>query len=106
MEVAAQRDQFNCQQCRYNRHCDDRNPAPFPMFVVREIGLESRTCLLPMITPLSHQLLRLYSHYKNQLLPFAGGLYDQPVAYTEAMEIIDVQQARVMSEQTKRHGRK
>lgn len=74
------------------------------MFVVREIGLESRTCLLPMITPLSHQLMRLYNHYKNQLLPLAGGLYDQPAVYTEAMEIIDAQQARVMSEQTKKHG--
>ncbi len=104
MEVAAQRDRFNCQQCRFNRHCDDRNPAPFPMFAVPEIGLESRTCLLPMITPLSNQLLRLYGHYKNQLLPFAGGLYDQPATYIEAMEIIDVQQARVLSEQAKKHG--
>lgn len=102
--MAAQRDQFNCQQCRHNRHCDDRNPAPFPMFLVREIGFESRTCLLPMITPLSHQFLKLYSHYKNKLLPFTGGLYDQPAAYIEAMEIIDVQQARVMSEQAKKHG--
>lgn len=102
--MAAQRDQFNCQQCRHNRHCDDSNPAPFPMFVLREIGLEARTCLLPMITPLSNQLLRLYSHYKNQLLPHAGGLYDQPAVYTEAMELIDVQQARVMSEQAKKHG--
>lgn len=103
MEVAAQRDNFNCQRCRHNRHCDDSNPAPFPMFVVAEIGLESRTCPLPMITPLSHQMLRLYSHYKNQLLPFGGGLYDQPALYTEAMELIDAQQARVLSEQNK-HG--
>ncbi len=53
---------------------------------------------------LSNQLLKLYGHYKNQLLPFAGGLYDQPATYTEAMEIIDVQQARVLSEQAKKHG--
>ena len=74
MEVAAQRDKFNCQKCRFHRHCDDSNPAPFPMFAVPEIGLESRTCLLPMITPLSHRLMRLYGHYKNHLLPFAGGV--------------------------------
>lgn len=74
------------------------------MFVVREIGLESRTCLLPMIAPQSHQLMRLYNHYKNHLLPFAGGLYDQPAIYTEAMEIIDAHQARVLQELN--HGRK
>lgn len=72
------------------------------MFAVPEIGLESRTCLLPMITPLSHQLMRLYRHYKNHMLPFAGGLYDQPALYTEAMEIIDTQHERVLSEQA--HG--
>ena len=104
MEVAAQRDQYNCQRCRFNRHCDDSNPAPLKMFVVEAIGLESDTCLLPMITPLSHQLMRLYGHYKNQLLPFAGGLYDQPALYTEAMEIIDAHQARVLSELND-HGR-
>jgi len=100
VEVAAQRDKFNCQACRWQRHCDDRNPAPFPMFVVPVIGLESRTCPLPMITDFSRALLRLYAHYKNQLLPFAGGLYDQPNLYTEAMETIDAHKARIESEQT------
>jgi hypothetical protein len=101
VEVAFQRDNFNCRQCRHHRHCDDSNPAPFPMFAVPEIGLESRTCLLPMITPFSHQLMRLYSHYKNQLLPFAGGLHDQPAIWMEAMEVIDAHQARVLSEKSK-----
>lgn len=99
MEVAYQRDKFDCQHCRFNRHCDASNPAPLKMFVIEAIGLESDTCLLPMITPLSNQLMRLYSHYKNQLLPFSGGLYDQPAVYAEAMELIDAHQARVLSEQ-------
>ena len=98
MEVAYQRDKFDCQHCRFNRHCDASNPAPFPMFAVPAVGLESHTCLLPMITPLSHQLLRLFGHYKNHLLPFAGGLHDQPAVYTEAMELIGAQQARGLSE--------
>ena len=106
MEVAFQRDKFNCQQCRFHRHCDDTNPAPIPMFSVTEIGLESRTCLLPMITPQSHEFMRLYGHYRNQLLPYPGGLYDQPALYAEAMEVIDAQQARVLSEQAqaKKYG--
>lgn len=107
MEVAAQRDQFNCQKCRHNRHCDDSNPAPFPTFVVPVLNLESRTCLLPMITPFSDELMRLYGHYKNHVLPFSGGLYDQPAAYLEAMQVIDVHQARVFRELNERdkHGR-
>lgn len=103
MEVAAQREHFNCRHCKFHRHCDDANPAPFPMFAVPEIGLESRTCLLPMITGESNEYMRLYSHYKNHLLPFGGGLYDQPAVYREAMEIIDRQQARVLAEQAKRN---
>lgn len=98
MEVAAQRDKFNCRQCRFNKHCDDSNPAPFPMFAVPEIGLESRTCLLPMITPMSNELMSWYGHYKNRLLPFAGGLYDQPALYTEAMQLIGAHEARILSE--------
>lgn len=105
MEVAAQRENFNCQQCRHNRHCDASNPAPFPMFVIAAIGMQSNTCPLPMITPMSHQLMHLFDHYHHRLLPFAGGLYDQPVLYIEAMEIIGANKARVLSEQSaQKHG--
>jgi len=34
-------------------------------------------------------LLRLYKHYKNNILPFAGGILDQPNVFQEAMEIIE-----------------
>jgi len=98
VEVAAHRDRFNCQHCGFNRHCDDSNPAPFPMFAIREIGLESRTCLLPMVTGFSRQMLRLYGHYKHHLLPYAGGLYDQPNLYIEAMDVIEQHEARLKSE--------
>lgn len=37
----------------------------------------------------SLQFLRLYGHYKNHLLPHAGGLLDQPNVYLQAMEIIE-----------------
>lgn len=89
--MAHHRDKFDCANCRWHRHCDDRNPAGFPMFAIPEIGLESRTCLLPMIQPESREFLRLYSHYKNQLLPFGGGVYDQPAVFLEAMELVDSQ---------------
>lgn len=89
MVVAHNRESFNCQACRFHRHCDDSNPAPFPMFVIHEIGLESRTCLLPMVTDASRQMLAMYRHYKNGYLPFSGGIMDQPEAFAEAMAIID-----------------
>ncbi|MCK7495180.1 MAG: hypothetical protein MZW92_31865 [Comamonadaceae bacterium] len=98
MEVAFHRDKFDCRACRWQRHCDERNPAPFPMFAIAEIGLESRTCLLPMITDASRERMRLYRHYKNHLLPLAGGVLDQPNAYLEAMEVIDAHQSKLLSE--------
>lgn len=33
--------------------------------------------------------MRLYTHYKNGLLPHAGGVMDQPAGYLEAMELIE-----------------
>lgn len=92
--VAHNREQFNCQACPFHRHCDDSNPAPFPLFVVEEIGLESRTCLLPMITDESRFLMQMFSHYKNGLLPFDGGVLDQPAGFGEAMAHIDAMSAR------------
>lgn len=59
------------------------------MFVIDDIGLESRTCLLPMVEDGSRQLLSLFQHYKNGLLPFAGGILDQPAAFGEAMNLIE-----------------
>lgn len=99
MVVAHNREKFNCQACRWHRHCDETNPAPFPMFSVSEIDLESRTCLLPMVKDESRELLRLYGHYKNGVLPHGGGILDQPAMYDEAMAHIDAQVAKIKSEE-------
>lgn len=49
----------------------------------------SNVCLKPMITDTSLSYLTLYRHYKNNILPFGGGIMDQPYKYRLAMEIID-----------------
>lgn len=59
------------------------------MFAIEDIGLESRTCLLPMITEDSRALMQLFTHYKNGFMPFAGGVYDQPAVFGEAMALIE-----------------
>jgi len=51
--------------------------------------IESRTCLLPMVTKTSWNMLSLHNHYRRRILPRAGGLLDQPNYYREAMEAID-----------------
>jgi hypothetical protein len=90
VEVARAPALFNCATCTWGRHCDESNPAPTPQFVITgAVDLESRTCFLPMITPQSRFLLRLHSHYRNRWLPYAGGLFEQPNYYLEAMELIN-----------------
>jgi len=89
VEVAHNRERFDCNHCRNQKHCDDSNPAQFPMFVIAEIGLESRTCLLPMITEFSYQMLNLFGHYQSHVLPLSGGVLEQPNIYTESMRVID-----------------
>jgi hypothetical protein len=40
-------------------------------------------------------MLRMHGHYQQNLLPFAGGLLDQPNHYLESMEIIEGARAKV-----------
>lgn len=42
-----------------------------------------------MVADWASQLLRLYIHYKNGLLPYAGGVLDQPQAFLISMEMIE-----------------
>jgi len=51
--------------------------------------IESKTCFLPMITDNTGNYLRLYQHYKNHLLPFSGGILEQPNLFLQVMEILD-----------------
>lgn len=68
------------------------------MFAIPEIGLESRTCLLPMVTDDSRVLLRMYGHYKNGLLPLSGGVLDQPAVFSEAMELVEMRIVKIKSD--------
>lgn len=42
-----------------------------------------------MVTTESEQWISLYSHYKNNSLPYGGGVLEQPAAYLDVMKIID-----------------
>ena len=53
-------------------------------------GTLTKSCPRNNLDVESMQLLSLYKHYKNGLLPVGGGLLDQSAQYLEAMEIIDV----------------
>jgi hypothetical protein len=51
--------------------------------------IESTRCLRKLISDRSRLMLELYGHYKNGILPVAGGLLDQPYSYYRAMTVID-----------------
>jgi hypothetical protein len=42
-----------------------------------------------MVTDFSRTMLNLYSHYEKGVLPFTGGLLNQPHAFYESMIIIN-----------------
>jgi len=78
-----------------NHHCDEDKawsgsigPASIEIHEIPGV-LKSKTCLLPMVTDFSVELNQLYKHYKNQILPLSGGLFDQPKAYSQAMSILE-----------------
>lgn len=94
VDVAKNAKQFDCKTCAH-KHCDaegklpgSRGPANYPLWQIDGV-IQSSTCLLPMVSAFSRECLRLYAHYKNGLLIRAGGLYDQPRKYMQAMGVID-----------------
>ncbi|QJR79604.1 hypothetical protein CA267_001730 [Alteromonas pelagimontana] len=44
-----------------------------------------------MITHQSNELIKLYHFYRKGVMAVAGGIYDQPVKYVDAMQIIEAQ---------------
>lgn len=93
MEVGRNAKAFDCATCTI-RHCDESGDIPgskgrasWPVWELA--GEQYYTCPLPAITPLSRELKRLHHHYEQGLLPFAGGVLDQPAGFMRAMEIID-----------------
>jgi len=79
---------FDCNRCRWGRHCDETNPAPFAQWQIPGV-IASRTCLLPMVQPWAHRMMMLHRHYRNGRYPLSGGLLEQPNFYIEAMAVID-----------------
>jgi hypothetical protein len=97
---------FNCKTCGNEYHCNQTGDqtgdqtgewpksigaASYNIITIDRDGyqLESKTCLIPQITQRTNYLFKLHKHYSNSILLIAGGLYDQPNLYLDAMEIID-----------------
>lgn len=49
---------------------------------------ESKTCLKKIPDAKAFAMVSLYSHYQNNILPFSGGLLDQPNYFVDAMSVI------------------
>lgn len=54
-----------------------------------EATLAPRTCPRKLVSDASWDWLRLHRFFKQGVLPYAGGLLDQPYRFLEAMEVID-----------------
>lgn len=65
--------------------CDE--PAPIPVFALD--GENYFRCPYALITPLTAELLRYFSHYRQGHYPVAGGLLDQSALFLQAVEIIE-----------------
>lgn len=84
MAVLRNRKDYDCAACKWGRHCDDSNPAPYRKFVLKGF-MKSRTCFLPMVTPRASYLIELFQHYQSNHLFVPGGVSSQPHVYMHAM---------------------
>lgn len=83
---------FPCGSCG----CDeDGYPPPGDSWKIDSIHdaegrpLRIYRCPRRLVTPATLLWVDLYRHYKNGVLPLAGGLLDQPACYTRAMSTLD-----------------
>jgi len=88
--VASNPDDFDCNKCRWGRHCDKDNPAPNDIFEIKVPGYEIRqnTCFLTEYDRDSDFWLRQFSAYNSGFLLKKGGAGDQPAPYMQAMRLI------------------
>lgn len=86
--MRADAEKYNCKTCT-TRFCDAGRPAPFDKWVLPD-GTPSRTCLLPMVTRHTRELLRYYDFYRAGHLPREGGMLNQPNKFIQAIEVIEI----------------
>lgn len=87
MHVAAHPQEFDCDKCKYSKHCTPENPSPFPQWNVN--GEDLLVCPKGQVNHESAEWLRYYMHYTNGFLPVNGGLLEQTAKFIAAMEIIE-----------------
>lgn len=58
-----------------------------------------------MITPFSHEMLKIHPHWERGVMPFPGSLYEQPNIVLEAMPAIAGRIAHVQAEEARRRQR-
>ena len=85
------RDSFDCNTCRWGRHCDKSNPAGSDIFEIKLDGenIKQNTCFLPEVDKESLFYIRLHSSYSDGHLFKSGGIADQPAHYMQAMRLIN-----------------
>ncbi|MGR8917983.1 MAG: hypothetical protein ACU85V_00070 [Gammaproteobacteria bacterium] len=56
--------------------------------------IETNVCPKRLVPQYAWELLRLHAFFEKGVLPFAGGLYDQPAMFVDAMAVIDDQKSQ------------
>jgi hypothetical protein len=88
--VATDPKAFPCETCRCRNGVSEFDRWKVPDMVPGTFAIEpTNRCFRQLVTPAAWHFLELYKHYKNGLLPLAGGLLEQPAIYYKAMTIID-----------------
>jgi len=91
-DVACNAKDYNCNTCQWGRHCDESNPHTYDAWKVtlyKEVIYEGRVCPKGTMGSFEMQMLRDHVHYKNGVLPFSGGSYEQPNVFMQTMAIIE-----------------
>ena len=86
MVVSREPENFPCHSC----NCDAVGRDPYgETWSVAGVLEKSPICPARLINDRSRFFLKLHRHYRNGVLPVAGGLLDQPYIYVRAMDIIE-----------------
>jgi hypothetical protein len=83
--VAREPKNFPCDTC----DCIEGRQPTGGRWRIPDAKIITEVCPRQQLSQFSLQMLEMYRHYEQGLLPEAGGLLDQPTAYLRAMSVID-----------------
>lgn len=91
---------FDCEHCRWGKHCDESNPASTDIFIINEtatdkkgnksagrVVLKQNTCFKSERNQATDQWYELFVQWRENVMPISVGYLELPNYFIEVMKV-------------------